>query len=50
LSRTLGAVGDDGTGADGITAGKFDPTKFLGTALPKLFGLLDLKDILEQAS
>jgi hypothetical protein len=47
LSRALGAVGDDGSsGGDDITKGKFDPNKFLGSALPKLFGLFDLKEIL----
>lgn len=44
LSRTLGAVGDSGAS---MTAGKYDPAAILGTALPKLFGLFDLIDILE---
>lgn len=47
LSRALGAVGDDGIQhPGGITAGEFDPAKFLGTALPKLFGLINLAEIL----
>ena len=47
LSRALGAVGDDGnSGGDDITAGTFDPGKFLGSAMPKLFGLFDLGSIL----
>ncbi|MFQ6397526.1 hypothetical protein ACLMAJ_29265 [Nocardia sp. KC 131] len=47
LSRTQGAVGDAGkTPGAGITAGEFDPTAFLGGALPKLFGLFDLSELL----
>lgn len=49
LSRALGAVGEDGTGPGGLTAGKFDPTSFLAGALPKLFGLFSLLDLLEPA-
>ncbi len=50
LSRRLGAVGDRGeSGGDDITQGTFDPGKFLGSALPKLFGLFDLKTILLKA-
>ncbi|OBF30453.1 LysM peptidoglycan-binding domain-containing protein [Mycobacterium sp. ACS4331] len=50
LSRRLGAVGDRGeSGGDDITTGTFDPGKFLGSALPKLFGLFDLKTILLKA-
>jgi nucleoid-associated protein YgaU len=45
LSRAHGAVGDAGGGTDGIESGKFDPTQFLTGASPKLFGLLDLIDI-----
>jgi len=44
LSRAHGAVGDDGSG--GITNGQFDPAEFLKGALPKLFGLIELIDIL----
>jgi hypothetical protein len=46
LSRKQGAVGDAGDNPAGIEAGNFDKNLFLGNALPKLFGLLDLKDIL----
>jgi hypothetical protein len=46
LSRTLGAVGDNGTGAGGITTGQFDPTAFFGDMLPKLFGLIELTEII----
>lgn len=47
LSRSLGAVGDDGSAATGLTAGRFDPAVFLEGALPKLFGLFSLIDLLE---
>ncbi len=48
LSRTLGAVGEDGTGADsGLAQGEFSPARFLDGALPKIFGLLSLVDLLE---
>jgi len=46
LSRQLGAIGDDGSTPGGVTEGKFNPANFLGPLLPKLFGLLDLTDIL----
>ncbi|MET0901515.1 MAG: LysM peptidoglycan-binding domain-containing protein [Mycobacterium sp.] len=47
LSRSLGAVGDDGSSAaGGIAQGQFDPEKFLAGALPKLFGLFKLQDII----
>jgi hypothetical protein len=47
LSRAHGAVGDDGSSAGGITAGKFDPTQFLKGVMPKLFGLIELTEILD---
>lgn len=49
LSRKHGAVGDNGTNTvgEGIDQGTFDPKKFLGTAGPKLFGLINLVDILQ---
>ncbi|NCD16444.1 MAG: hypothetical protein EOL91_03870 [Actinobacteria bacterium] len=48
LSRTLGAVGDAGTTpGTGLAAGRFDAATFLDGALPKLFGLFDLVDLLE---
>jgi hypothetical protein len=46
LSRLQGAVGDAGKTAGGIADGVYKPGNFLGGALPKLFGLFDLKDIL----
>ena len=50
LSRSLGAVGDDGSSAaGGIAQGQFDPEKFLEGALPKLFGLFKLQDIIPKA-
>lgn len=50
LSRKYGAVGDNGQSGDGILDGKFDPATFLGSSLPKLFGLLELKEILQTAA
>lgn len=49
LSRKHGAVGDNATNTAGagIDQGTFDPKKFLGTAGPKLFGLINLVDILQ---
>lgn len=45
VSRTQGAVGDKGA-PNGIKDNKFNVDAFLGNALPRLFGLFDLKDIL----
>jgi len=42
LSRRLGTVGD----LSGALAGSFDPVAMLGNALPKLFGLFKLTDLL----
>ena len=47
LSRTLGSVGEDGTVPNGLSSGAFDPASFLAGALPKLFGLINLLDILQ---
>lgn len=48
LSRSLGAVGEDGTGPDsGLAQGTFSPERFLEGALPKLFGLFSLLDLLD---
>lgn len=47
LSRTLGAVGEDGTGPNGLSQGRFDPQAFLAGAMPKLFGLFSLLEILD---
>jgi hypothetical protein len=46
ISRNLGGVGDAGDSPGGIDSGAYDPDKFLGTALPKLFGLIDLVKII----
>jgi hypothetical protein len=46
LSRALGAVGDLDDLVNKPPAERFNPTKFLAGALPKLFGLFDLTDIL----
>ena len=46
LSRKHGSVGDDGTTPGGIDSGTYNPANFLGSALPKLFGLFDLSEIL----
>ena len=43
LSRVIGLAGDSAT----VAANSFDPAKFLQGALPKLFGLFDLIDVLE---
>ncbi len=47
LSRALGAVGDDGSTPGGLIDGGFDPATFLQGALPKLFGLFDLVELIE---
>lgn len=47
LSRSLGAVGEDGSAPGGLRDGKFDAATFLDGALPKLFGLFSLVDLLE---
>ena len=50
LSRALGAVGDIPSLVNPPSpAEAFDPTAFLSGALPKLFGLFSLVDILEAA-
>jgi hypothetical protein len=46
ISRALGAVGDPGTGPSPLDAGTFDPASFLSGAVPKLFGLFSLLDLL----
>ena len=47
LSRTVGAVGDDGSTPGGLKDGKFDAKTFLAGALPKLFGMFSLVDLLD---
>ncbi|PEG42089.1 hypothetical protein CQY20_04070 [Mycolicibacterium agri] len=46
ISRVLGGVGDTTGSPTGIAGGHFDPDLFKGTALPKLFGLINLFDII----
>ncbi len=46
LSRALGAIGESGAAPSKFDAGEFDPASFLAGALPKLFGLFDLLEIL----
>ena len=43
LSRVIGLAGDSAT----VAANKFDPVAFLSGALPKLFGLFNLVDVLQ---
>lgn len=43
LSRIKGTVGEVAK----VAEGKFDPAAFLGGALPKLFGLVELTDLLD---
>ncbi|MFC9919600.1 hypothetical protein [Agromyces binzhouensis] len=50
LSRALGAVGVSGDTPSPFDAGKFDPSTYLAGALPRLFGLFDLVELLEQGA
>jgi hypothetical protein len=43
LSRLKGTVND----LDTVASGDFDPVQFLGSALPKLFGVVELVDLLK---
>jgi hypothetical protein len=43
LSRLKGTVND----LDSVATGDFDPVQFLGSALPKLFGVVELVDLLK---
>jgi hypothetical protein len=43
LSRLKGTVND----LDTVASGDFDPAAFLGSALPKLFGVVELVDLLQ---
>jgi hypothetical protein len=45
LSRVIGLAGDSAT----VAANTFNPAAFLGSALPKLFGLFDLIELLDTA-
>ncbi|WP_067540234.1 LysM peptidoglycan-binding domain-containing protein [Nocardia crassostreae] len=51
LSRSMGAIGDsDVAPGSALSQGTFDPTAFLAGALPKLFGLFDLVDIIAKGT
>lgn len=49
ISRALGAIGESGNAPSAFDAAKFDPGELLAGALPKLFGLFSLLDLLEEA-
>ena len=49
ISRALGAIGESGNAPSPFDAGAFDPASFLSGAMPKLFGLFSLLDLLEAA-
>ena len=49
ISRALGAIGESGNAPSPFDAGTFDPASFLSGAMPKLFGLFSLLDLLEVA-
>ena len=50
ISRVLGAVGEKGNGPSPFDAGTFDPASFLSGAMPKLFGLFNLLELLDPGS
>lgn len=47
ISRALGAIGENGNAPSAFDGGTFDPAQFLSGALPKLFGLFSLLDLLK---
>ena len=49
ISRALGAIGESGNAPTAFDAGKFDPASFLSGAMPKLFGLFSLLELLDAA-
>ena len=49
ISRALGAIGESGNAPSPFDAGTFDPASFLSGAMPKLFGLFDLLELLQAA-
>jgi len=49
ISRALGAIGESGNAPSAFDAAQFDPSSFLSGAMPKLFGLFSLLDLLEAA-
>ncbi|MEW9873097.1 hypothetical protein [Arthrobacter sp. HS15c] len=50
ISRALGAIGESGNAPSPFDAGTFDPASFLSGAMPKLFGLFSLLDLLKVAA
>ncbi len=50
ISRALGAIGESGNGPSPFDASTFDPASFLSGAMPKLFGLFSLLDLLKVAA
>ncbi|WP_146617496.1 hypothetical protein [Arthrobacter globiformis] len=49
ISRALGAIGENGNNPSPFEAGTFDPASFLSGAMPKLFGLFSLMELLKVA-
>ncbi|MCU1519554.1 MAG: hypothetical protein JWQ75_4275 [Pseudarthrobacter sp.] len=50
ISRALGAIGENGNAPSPFDAGTFDPASFLSGAMPTLFGLFSLLDLLKVAA
>ncbi|WP_066285002.1 hypothetical protein [Arthrobacter sp. B6] len=50
ISRALGAIGESGSTPSPFDAATFDPASFLSGAMPKLFGLFSLLDLLKVAA
>ncbi|MCA0296928.1 MAG: hypothetical protein LCH96_16780 [Actinobacteria bacterium] len=48
ISRALGAIGESGAAPSAFDAGTFDAASFLAGAMPKLFGLFNLLEILAE--
>lgn len=49
ISRALGAIGESGDAPSAFDGGTFDPASFLAGAMPKLFGLFSLLELLQAA-
>ncbi|WP_314194569.1 hypothetical protein [uncultured Arthrobacter sp.] len=49
ISRALGAIGESGNNPSPFDAGTFDPASFLSGAMPRLFGLFSLMELLKVA-
>lgn len=47
ISRALGAIGESGDAPSAFDGGTFDPASFLAGAMPKLFGLFSLLELLQ---